>query len=105
MTWFKQTWIVLLALPFMGLIEALAAPVATQKKDLPDGFEQILPRGGIAAINDPTYVSAEEAQIAQESWVLGIVVEGKALAYSLRLLNSHEIVNDRVGDTNFAAVW
>jgi hypothetical protein len=37
--------------------------------------------------------------------VLGVEVEGVAKAYSLNLLNHHEVVNDRSGDTAYAAVW
>jgi hypothetical protein len=33
------------------------------------------------------------------------VIEGEAHAYSLNLLNHHEVVNDRFGDTPVAAVW
>ena len=68
-------------------------------------FEQLLPRGRIAAINTPVFVPAAEANIADDSWVLGVFVDGKARAYSLSLLNSHEVVNDRIGDHRFAAVW
>lgn len=68
-------------------------------------FKQLLPRGGIPAIRQPTFVSADEADIDKKSWVLGVVIDGQAKAYSLNLLNSHEIVNDRIGSTKFAAVW
>ena len=34
-----------------------------------------------------------------------ILIDGQARAYSLNLLNRHEIVNDRIGDKTFAAVW
>jgi len=71
----------------------------------PEGYQQLLPRGGIPAINDPTYVSVDEAEIADDSMVLGVVIEETPIAFSLNLLNSHEIVNDSVGKTNFAAVW
>jgi len=71
----------------------------------PEGYEQILPRGGIAAVNSPSYVSAAEAKIPDDAWVLGAVIEGQAFAYSVNLLNSHEVVNDKIGDTAFAAVW
>lgn len=71
----------------------------------PKGYEQILPRGKIAAISNPKYVSADEAEVADGSFVLGVVVEGEPVAYSLNLLNKHEIVNDTIGKTNFAAVW
>jgi hypothetical protein len=56
-------------------------------------------------VTDPQYVSAEEAEIADDSYVLGIVVAGKARAYSLNLLNNHEVVNDQIGELPFAAVW
>ena len=68
-------------------------------------YEQLLPRGRIAAVTEPQYVSAEEAEIADDSYVLGIVVAGKARAYSLNLLNNHEVVNDQIGEFPFAAVW
>ena len=68
-------------------------------------YEQLQPRGRIAAVTDPQYVSAEEAEIADDSYVLGIVVAGKARAYSLNLLNNHEVVNDKIGELPFAAVW
>ncbi len=74
-------------------------------KDAPQGYEQILRRGAIAAINNPEYVSAKDADIRSNTWVLGVVIEGQARAYSLNLLNSHEVVNDQIGDTKFAAVW
>jgi hypothetical protein len=73
--------------------------------ELPEGVEQILPRGQIAAVFEPEFVSADEAEISDDAWVLGVVVEGIAKAYSLNLLNRHEVVNDRSGGTAFAAVW
>ena len=71
----------------------------------PDGFKQLLPRGKIASIDKPEFVSASEAKIPADAYVLGVVVEDQPIAYSLNLLNSHEIVNDSVGETKFAAVW
>ncbi|MBQ75918.1 MAG: hypothetical protein CMQ20_12975 [Gammaproteobacteria bacterium] len=68
-------------------------------------YQQILPRGQIAAVTKPHYVTAKRAVIAGDSYVLGIVVEGQARAYSLNLLNNHEVVNDQIGDLPFAAVW
>jgi carotenoid cleavage dioxygenase-like enzyme len=74
-------------------------------EDLPEGVEQILERGKIAAIFDPEFVAADEAEIADDAWVLGVVIDGQARAYSLNLLNRHEVVNDRIGEKSFAAVW
>jgi len=87
---------------FLALI---ASASLAQKKDLPSQYEQILPRGRIAAITQPTFVSAADAEIANESWILGVEVDGRTKAYSLNLLNSHEIVNDYFGDKPVAAVW
>lgn len=79
-------------------------PDAREKPGL-QGFEQILPRGRIAAIDKPKFVPAAKARIGEGAWVLGAVIEGQPRAFSLALLNSHEIVNDRVGQTPYAAVW
>ncbi len=97
-------------IPIPVLVLGLAAAVTvtsamTQQRDLPESFEQIIPRGRIAAIDDPQFVHAAEASIADDSVVLGVVIDGQARAYSIRLLNTHEVVNDAIGETNFAAVW
>ncbi len=84
---------------------ALSGASAAQQQDLPEGYVQILDRGGIPAIDDPVYVPAAEANIRDEAWVLGVLIDGEARAYSLELLNSHEVVNDTIGNTDFAAVW
>lgn len=80
-------------------------PGSSAADELPPGVQQILPRGGIPAIFQPRFVGADEARIPDDAWVLGVVVEGEAKAYSLNLLNRHEVVNDRSGGTAFAAVW
>ena len=77
----------------------------SQDDELFNQFKQILPRGGIPAIVNPTYVTAEEASIGDNTWILGVVINGQARAYSLNLLNHHEIVNDNIDSTSFAAVW
>lgn len=79
--------------------------VSTASEELPPGVEQILPRGGIPAVVDPKFVPADQAKISDDAWVLGVEIDGQAHAYSLNLLNRHEVVNDRIGETAFAAVW
>ena len=88
-----------------AMVSVVALPSAAIAQDKPEGFEQILQRGRIASVDAPTYVTAEEAEIPDDAWVLGAVIEGQALAYSVNLLNSHEVVNDKIGNTAFAAVW
>jgi hypothetical protein len=91
----------------VGLAVASAglAPAARAGDEPPAGFVQIVPRGHIASVDEPRFVPAREARLPPEAWVFGVVVEGQARAYSLNLLNRHEVVNDRVGETAFAAVW
>lgn len=79
--------------------------VVAQEKELFDDFQQILPRGGIQAIINPVYITAEEASINDNTWVMGVVINDQARAYSLNLLNHHEIVNDVIDTTAFATVW
>lgn len=90
----------------IAVLAAVAASTAgcTRYDDFA-AYEQLLPRGQIAPVVEPEFVTADQAEIADDSYVLGVVVEGQARAYSLNLLNAHEVVNDRVGDTAFAAVW
>jgi len=56
------------------------------------------PRDGIPAIDRPKFVPAREARLAPDDRVLGIRRGALARAYPVRLLNWHEIVNDRFGD-------
>lgn len=86
---------------FFGLTISSSA----QESELFDNFQQLLLRGQIPAIYEPKYVAVEEAEIAEDSWVFGIIIEGQPFAYSLNLLNHHEVVNDSKGQSNFAVVW
>ena len=87
----------------LAMVGSVSVSIAAE--ELPPGVEQILPRGGIPAIFNPQFVPAEQAEISDDAWVLGVEINGQAHAYSLNLLNRHEIVNDRIGETAFAAVW
>lgn len=70
-----------------------------------DGFQQLLPRGAIAALVDPSFVAATAASVPDDAWVLGFARDGEAFAYDLNLLNSHEVVNHTLGTLPIAAVW
>lgn len=92
-----------------SLVGAAGAAVA-QRGKVPDpipveGFEQLLPRGAIEALVDPTFVPAAKADIPEDAWVLGFAQGGQAYAYDLNLLNSHEVVNHQAGGAPIAAVW
>ena len=101
-----ETPLLLLALVLLAAAAASSELLAaTGKETLPQGVEQILRRGGIPAVFEPNFVVASKAEIPDDAWVLGVALDGEARAYSLNLLNSHEVVNDRIGEKNFAAVW
>lgn len=93
----------LTVLPLLSICIGLGGLALAE--ELPEGVEQLLERGKIAAIFNPEFVSAEEAAIGDDAWVLGVEIDGQARAYSLNLLNRHEVVNDKIGESSFAAVW
>ncbi len=64
------------------------------------------PRDGIPAIDHPQFLNANDAGFLHpDDRILGVVVEGVAKAYPIRILNWHEIVNDRSGSTPFAVTF
>ena len=71
-----------------------------------EGFKTLLQRGEIPAIRKPHFVKADEAKdLADNAWVIGVSYQGQAKAYSINLLNQHEIVNDKIGDKPIATTW
>lgn len=67
----------------------------------------LLPKDAIPAIDNPEFVSAEEAEsfYFPDERVIGVVFEGDARVYSIPLLSSYEIVNDTVGGREIAVTW
>ncbi len=64
------------------------------------------PKDGIPAINRPKFITSEQAHFLDDSdRVLGVVIDGIAKAYPVRILNWHEIVNDRLGDQSFVVTF
>jgi hypothetical protein len=61
------------------------------------------------AIVDAPFISADEVknQVSNSELVLGVVVEGQPRAYPINMLTgpAREIINDRIGQTDFAATW
>ncbi len=70
------------------------------------GIQLADPRDRIRSIDRPRFTVAKEATwLRDRDRVLGIVVGKEAHAYPLRILDRHEIVNDRFGDRAVAATW
>ena len=56
------------------------------------------PKDGIPSIDTPKFESVSEIKnIADTEPVVGVIINGKAKAYPLRVLTWHEIVNDKLG--------
>lgn len=79
---------------------------------LPEDVEHSIPlnqirdggpgKDGIPALTNPRLLTAEEGSryLANTDIVIGIAFNGQSRAYPIRILNWHEIVNDRVGDVD-----
>jgi hypothetical protein len=64
------------------------------------------PRDGIPAINRPKFEQADTVDwLSDDDRVLGLVVDGHAKAYPIKILDWHEIVNDSVGSQHFAVTY
>lgn len=64
------------------------------------------PKDGISAIDEPQFVAAAAVtDIAPQEPVIGLVIDGEARAYPLRILHWHEIVNDVVNATPVAVTY
>lgn len=56
------------------------------------------PKDGIPAILEPKFVPLNQVHfLKNDDRVLGLVINGEAKAYPIKILNWHEIVNDTVG--------
>lgn len=61
-------------------------------------FSGGVPKDGIPAIDNPTFVAVAEAKgLTDTEPVIGLIVNGVAKAYPLNILIWHEIVNDSIG--------
>jgi hypothetical protein len=81
------------------LIESPLVPAYSIEKGGP-------PRDAIPALNSPHFVPAEAADFLDfDDRVLGIVIDGIAKAYPVRILTRHEIVNDWISKRSIAITY
>lgn len=65
-----------------------------------------IPKDAIPALNNPEFRSAEQAgDLKPEEQVMGVVINGEARAYPIRLLIGHEIVNDEIQSQSIAVTY
>ncbi len=63
------------------------------------------PKDGIPSIDNPKFDSAANTPFKSKDWVIGIVINGEAKAYAFKVMNWHEIVNDRIGGVNVSVSY
>lgn len=64
------------------------------------------PRDGIRSVDKPSFVAAENAGwVIADTPVIGVVIGDVARAYPVHLLEYHQIVNDRIGDSAFVVTY
>jgi hypothetical protein len=73
--------------------------------DVTNEIHTVLPKDAIPAIFAPQFVNAEDADVDKNTPMIGVSLNGEHHAYSMYLLNRHEIVNDVVGGEPIASTW
>ena len=64
------------------------------------------PKDGIPALLQPNFVSAQKADhMNPDDLIIGVVVAGQSRAYPIKILNWHEVVNDRLADSAFVVTF
>lgn len=98
----QPTAIALLA--WLGLSGLTLSPSLVPREDIVAGGP---PKDGIPALTDPVVEPAAAAGrwLRPEDRVLGVVVNGQARAYPIRILNWHEIVNDKLGGKRIVVTY
>jgi Protein of unknown function (DUF3179) len=108
----KRGWLscvvltVLIAAPTLAAVAQngfdLSNATIPQNEILPGGP----PRDGIPSIDQPRFVKASEANfLRDDDRILSVKVDKEVRAYPLRILNSHEIVNDEIGEKPIAVTY
>jgi hypothetical protein len=97
---------------FVTLAALAASPVPLRADDLHDEAvydreaRQVVPRDAFPVLDDPPVVPAVEASgLGDHEPVIGIVIDGHARAYPVRVMGVHELVNDTLGGAAIAASW
>jgi hypothetical protein len=83
---------------------ALSAGLGAAEEATPE-IHTVLPKDAIPAIFEPTFLPAGEAEVNDDSRMIGVSIGEEHHAYSMVLLNAHEIVNDVVGNSAIATTW
>jgi len=65
-----------------------------------------VPRDGIPPIHEPRFVAADDAGFLRgKDRVLGVSRNGVAKAYPIKIMDRHEVVNDRFAEESIVVTW
>ncbi len=88
------------------LAETFGFDESTKKTVALSALQQGCPaRDCIPSIDAPKYISAQEAELADDDIVVTLSYQGEYRAYPTRILDHHEIVNDTIAGTPLAITW
>jgi hypothetical protein len=106
-----KTAALLLATALAGRLSG-AAPAAPPRREGADRIvkgatlDRMQPRDFMTAIDEPRLVPASAAAFMRDDEpVVGLEGTGAPRAYSVFVLERHEVINDRVGDAPIAVTW
>ena len=63
------------------------------------------PKDGIPSIDNPEFDTAKTTSFPDNETVIGVEINGEAVAYPFGIMNWHEIVNDTVGGLNITVSY
>ena len=63
------------------------------------------PKDGIPSIDNTQFDTADTTPFESDEKVIGVVVNGEAVAYPFGIMNWHEIVNDNIGGVNISVSY
>lgn len=66
---------------------------------------RLLGRDMIPPVYAPRTVAAAQARLRPDELVLGVEINGEAMAYPITVLNAREMVNDTIGGVPILATW
>jgi hypothetical protein len=93
---------------FLAVLSVFVVGFDFSKHSIPTDeiFSGGVARDAIPSLTDPKFVPAEEADFIKDpDRVIGVVMNGRAKAYPIKILNWHEAVNDEAGGVKFLVTW
>lgn len=90
-----------------GLLQPTEDVIVSSQADRDVEMRTVLGRDAIPSIDNPRFVSVEQANrdYQDAELIMGVEINGDARAYSVPMLSRHEIVNDVVGGEPIAVTW